>query len=143
MNRPFSLTARPRKLAAAAWAVVFIAGSAGAQTPTLPGSAGPAPPSHGDSNAGAERPAAERSEDPNVERAREAFRLGSTLARQGQWQDALSAYERSAELRPHAVTTYNIGYVERALGHLTDRGGSWRLPLSHPPALAPNHSRTI
>ena len=70
-------------------------------------------------NAGAEQSASEASEDPRVEQAREAFRLGSTLARQGQWRDALAAYQRSAELHPHAVTTYNIGYVERALGHLT------------------------
>jgi hypothetical protein len=78
------------------------------------------------SQARAEEPAAPapesppaKSDDPNLELARDAFRLGSTLARQGQWRDALAAYERSAELRPHAVTTYNIGYVERALGHLT------------------------
>lgn len=58
-------------------------------------------------------------EDEAVAQARDAFRLGSTLARQGQWNDALAAYERSARLNPHPVTTYNIGYVERALGHYT------------------------
>jgi hypothetical protein len=77
------------------------------------------PKPEGATEAGAEAAATEPSEDLNLQRAREAFRLASTLARQGQWQDALAAYERSAELRPHAVTTYNIGYVERALGHLT------------------------
>lgn len=41
------------------------------------------------------------------------------MARQGQWRDALAAFERSSELHPHPVTTYNIGYVERALGHFT------------------------
>ena len=57
--------------------------------------------------------------DPSRAQAREAFRLGSTLARQGQWSDALASFERSSELHPHPVTTYNLGYVERALGHLT------------------------
>ena len=51
--------------------------------------------------------------------AREAFRLGSALARAGQWKEALAAFERSSKLRPHAVTTYNIAYCERSLGHYT------------------------
>ncbi|MBI3202861.1 MAG: tetratricopeptide repeat protein [Myxococcales bacterium] len=51
--------------------------------------------------------------------AREAFRLGSALARAGQWKDALAAFERSSKLRPHAITTYNIAYCERSLGHYT------------------------
>jgi hypothetical protein len=59
------------------------------------------------------------SEDPIVSRARGAFKLGASLAREGQWADALVAFERAAELRPHAVITYNIAYVERALGRLT------------------------
>jgi hypothetical protein len=52
-----------------------------------------------------------------VGEAREAFRLGSALAKQGQWLDALSAFQRSARLRAHPITTYNIAYCERALGH--------------------------
>ncbi|MFO0762103.1 MAG: tetratricopeptide repeat protein [Byssovorax sp.] len=51
--------------------------------------------------------------------AREAFRVGSALAKQGQWAEAIAAFERSAKLRPHPVTTYNIGYCERAVGHIT------------------------
>jgi len=57
--------------------------------------------------------------DPKIEEAREAFRVGSAFAKQSQWVDALSAFERSARLRPHAVTTYNIGFCERALGRFT------------------------
>jgi hypothetical protein len=33
--------------------------------------------------------------------------------------DALAAFERSARMRSHPVTTYNVGYCERALGHFT------------------------
>jgi len=48
--------------------------------------------------------------------AREAFRRGTELARAAQWKDALIAFERSQDLRPHAVTTYNIAFCERAIG---------------------------
>jgi len=58
-------------------------------------------------------------ETPGVEQAREAFNLGTALAAQGQWTDALAAFERSSRLRAHPVTTYNVGYCERALGHFT------------------------
>jgi hypothetical protein len=51
--------------------------------------------------------------------AREAFRLGSGLAKQGQWADALAAFERSRGLHAHAATIYNIGYCERALARYT------------------------
>lgn len=64
-------------------------------------------------------PDAPAADDERVARAREAFRLGSALAREGQWTDALAAFERSASLRPHATTTYNLGFCERALGHYT------------------------
>jgi hypothetical protein len=77
------------------------------------GTAGPA------SAAPADVPPEPPADDPQVERARGAFMLGASLAREGQWKDALAAFERAAEIRPHAVTTYNLGYVERALGRLT------------------------
>jgi hypothetical protein len=35
------------------------------------------------------------------------------------WGEALAAFERSAELRPHPLTTFNIGACERALGRYT------------------------
>ncbi len=52
-----------------------------------------------------------------IDEARAAFVSGTELAKQERWQDALEAFERSAHLRPHPVTTYNIAYCERALGH--------------------------
>lgn len=58
-------------------------------------------------------------EEQQLDRAREAFRLGSLLANQGQWTEALAAFERSANLHAHATTTYNLGFCERALGHTT------------------------
>jgi hypothetical protein len=64
-----------------------------------------------------ERPAEVAALEPaGVLEAREAFRLGSALAKQAQWSEALSAFQRSAELKPHPVTTYDVGYCQRALG---------------------------
>ena len=52
----------------------------------------------------------------DVADAREQFKKGAELAKDAQWGAALAAYERSAKLRPHPWTTYNIGVCERALG---------------------------
>jgi hypothetical protein len=61
--------------------------------------------------------------------ARDAFRLGAALARQGQWTEALAAFERSGSLLPHATTTYNIGFCERALGRNTRARKAFRSAL--------------
>jgi hypothetical protein len=53
---------------------------------------------------------------PEVERARDSFREGASLAKDAQWGAALVAFERSSKLRPHPWTTYNIAVCERALG---------------------------
>jgi hypothetical protein len=53
---------------------------------------------------------------PEIEQAREAFVRGTELAKDAQWGAALASFERSAKLRPHAWTTYNIAVCERALG---------------------------
>jgi hypothetical protein len=57
--------------------------------------------------------------DGAVGEARAAFQQATSLARQGRWVDALHAFERSAALHPHAITTYDMGYCERVLGHWT------------------------
>jgi hypothetical protein len=58
-------------------------------------------------------------DNPQVTEAREIFRGGVDAAREGHWQDALAAFEKSNRLRPHVVTLYNIGFCERRLGHDT------------------------
>lgn len=62
---------------------------------------------------------AETVEEPRVSEAREAFHRGTLLAHQGQWIDALEAFERSVSLRPHPVTMYDVAYCERSLAHYT------------------------
>jgi hypothetical protein len=56
---------------------------------------------------------------PNVAEARSEFVRGTDLAKRAQWAEALASFERSAKLRPHAVTTFNIGICQRAMGNYT------------------------
>jgi hypothetical protein len=57
--------------------------------------------------------------DEKTTKAREEFLAGAKLVENAEWVRALAAFERSAALRPHSVTTYNIGACERALGRYT------------------------
>jgi hypothetical protein len=51
--------------------------------------------------------------------ARDAFRKGTELAKSARWDEALSNFERSYALHAHPITSYNIAYCERAVGHYT------------------------
>ncbi|HLK38844.1 MAG TPA: hypothetical protein VKU41_18915 [Polyangiaceae bacterium] len=55
----------------------------------------------------------------HVAEAREEFQRGARLASDSHWPEALAAFEHSAKLRSHAVTTFNVGVCERAMGHFT------------------------
>src|SRR5262245_13398757 len=55
----------------------------------------------------------------DTERAREAFARGLALAREQRWGEALEAFEVASAAKPHALTTYNTGVAERALGRYT------------------------
>lgn len=58
--------------------------------------------------------------DPEpVQKARAEFVTATDHVKNARWGEALAAFERSAALRPHALTTYNIGACERALGRYT------------------------
>jgi hypothetical protein len=59
------------------------------------------------------------SEDAATLQARALFNEGTDKAHRGEWSLALAAFQRSWALHPHAVTAYNIGYCERALGRYT------------------------
>lgn len=58
-------------------------------------------------------------EDSRTLRAREEFLRGTELVQKAQWAEALGAFERSAKLRPHAITRFNIGACQRALRRYT------------------------
>ena len=58
-------------------------------------------------------------ETADVTKARDEFVAGAELVKKAQWAEALAAFERSAKLRPHAVTTYDIGACLRAMGQYT------------------------
>jgi hypothetical protein len=51
--------------------------------------------------------------------ARNAFNEGAALVEKAQWAEALTAFERAASVRRHAITTYNIAACERAMGRYT------------------------
>ena len=80
-----------------------------------------APPASPPANPPAKKKPAkvEKEVDPNLEKARELFAKGTTLVQAAQWAEALAAFEESAKLRPHPITTYNMGACERALGRYT------------------------
>ncbi len=84
---------------------------------------------------------ASEAEATDVVRAREQFASGAGLVRTAQWAEALAAFEESSRLRPHPITTYNIGACQRALGRYTvaqatleralaEEAGSAKLPES-------------
>jgi hypothetical protein len=84
-------------------------------------------------------------EDDGVSAARDAFRQGSAFAKQGQWVDALSAFRRSAALKSHPITTYDIAYCERALGRYARASLRFEEALAEPaepegPSLPPELS---
>ncbi len=62
--------------------------------------------------------------------ARAAFEKGAAFASEERWGDALAAFSESAALRPHATTTYNIGYCERALGRAVRARKNFALALA-------------
>jgi hypothetical protein len=76
-------------------------------------------------------------DEANVVEARNAFVQGVDLAKQAQWAEALAAYERSAKLRPHAVTTYNIAVCHRAIGSYTLAREMFSRALSESAASSP------
>ena len=70
---------------------------------------------------GKDAPHPKEAELPNVVQARAEFTTATDHVKNARWGEALAAFERSATLRPHSITTYNIGACERALGRSHDR----------------------
>jgi hypothetical protein len=57
--------------------------------------------------------------EDDIERARNLFEEGIGWVKKHEWGRALEAFERSEKLKPHAVTSYNIGACYRAIGRYT------------------------
>lgn len=60
-----------------------------------------------------------RADGDELQKARSEFVTATDHVRNARWGEALAAFERSAALKPHALTTYNIAACERALGRYT------------------------
>jgi hypothetical protein len=57
------------------------------------------------------------SDDDRTAAARAAYEEGLGLGHEGRWSEALAALGRSQSLRPHPMTSYNIGFCELSLRH--------------------------
>lgn len=53
------------------------------------------------------------------EQATAAFKLGTKLVGETRWGEALASFEQAQALVPHAITLFNVGVCERALGRYT------------------------
>lgn len=62
---------------------------------------------------------AETEEDARVAEARALYTKGSELGQKSQWAEALTSFERSFTLRPHAATLFNVAQCLRAMGQYT------------------------
>lgn len=58
-------------------------------------------------------------DDPKTAEARAEFVRGTEHVQAARWGEAIASFERSHALRPHPLTTYNVGACERALGRYT------------------------
>lgn len=58
-------------------------------------------------------------EDPTTLEARKEFVEGAALVRAQRWGEALASFDRASQLKPHAITTFNIAQCERAMGQYT------------------------
>ena len=62
--------------------------------------------------------------------AKKAFQRGTGLVAEARWAEALTAFQEANDLVPHAVTIYNIGACERALGRYTAARRTFALALA-------------
>jgi hypothetical protein len=71
-----------------------------------------------------------RAADDGTAKARAEFLAGTEHVQAARWGEAIAAFERSHALRPHPLTTYNIGACERALGRYTRARDRLRAAIS-------------
>lgn len=64
--------------------------------------------------------------------AREQFKIGVTAAKDGRWEDARSAFERSYELASHPQILFNLAAAEAQTGRLVKAAESYRRFLREP-----------
>ncbi len=67
--------------------------------------------------------------DPARLQAREMFIKGAERVKDGEWGEALAAFEASSQALAHATTTFNIGACERALSRYTRARVTFMLAL--------------
>jgi hypothetical protein len=93
-------------LASASPAALALAAGLLAAPPTLSAEFGPSPRGHGDSDGPS--PAPSEPSDEDRENAKLAFDEGLAAVASGEFDDAVTAFERAYGLRPHPVTLFNL-----------------------------------
>jgi hypothetical protein len=56
----------------------------------------------------------------DVAAARDLFRDAARLAKEGKWEEARAAYERSMALRPSALTRYSLAVAQKETGRIVE-----------------------
>jgi len=74
-------------------------------------------------------PPARADDAADVKAARDRFVRGAELVKEADWAGALVAFEDSARMKPHAVTSFNIGACLRAMGQYTRARGAFARAL--------------
>ncbi|MEM1029378.1 MAG: PEGA domain-containing protein [Myxococcota bacterium] len=123
-------------------------GGARAQTASPPTTASPsAPAAASETTRSATEAPTTTFADSDRARARRAFVRGTELAAGARWGQALAAFETAAQIKPHPVTTYNIGTCLRAIGAYTRARSAFLRALaqngtatSAPPTSSPSPS---
>lgn len=86
---------------------------------------------------------AAQSAQPNaaeLAEARSLFDQGNTAADEGRYADAVTAFERSMQLRPSPVVQYNLAMAYRGVGRLLDAITAFERYLANPGARATRES---
>jgi tetratricopeptide (TPR) repeat protein len=75
-------------------------------------------------------PAPTPGSDAARDEAAAAFKLGTKLVSETKWGEALAAFERAQARVPHAITLFNVGVCERALGRYTAARRTFKAALT-------------
>jgi hypothetical protein len=81
-------------------------------------------------------------EPMTVDEARKQFRAGVTAARQGQWPEALLAFQASYALAPHPASLFNLAGAQYRTGKLLVSNANYRrFSSSADPGISAHHRK--
>jgi hypothetical protein len=78
------------------------------------------------------------SETATLTQARTEFEHATDYVQKARWSEALAAFERAQALRPHALTLFNIGACQRAMGMYTLARSTFHESIANAHELGPS-----